>query len=409
MPASLRDLTLDPKLLSPARRELLSLLAAQAQAMSLPCYLAGGFARDLLLGRPAGDLDVVVEGGAIPFADALVKRHGGKLAAHAKFGTAVWYLPPGLRSAAETLDLITARAETYPRPGALPIVRPSTMEDDLRRRDFSINAMAVRLDGEGFGSLLDPFDGQGDLARGVVRVLHPRSFVDDPTRVFRAARYAIRYGFQMDADTLSLVNREALGVLASLSGERIRHELDLIWKEEDPPRILTRLGRLGVLGRLNLPDWSPAAPRAESNPPFDKVLTGYLLWFSECSLETIDFICKRLSFDAQSAAALRGMIQLKQSLPDLQNAKPSAWTFRLEKFPPVSVHALWLMTKAPALREFLVKWRYVKPRAGGDDLKARGLPPGPAYGQILSRLRAAWLDGEIQTAQEEERLLDALL
>ncbi len=409
MPANLRDLILNPNLIPPARQNLLFIVAAQAEALNAPCYLAGGFARDLLLGRPSGDLDVVAEGDAIQLGNALLQRRGGQLAVHPKFRTAVWFLPPDLQPAAKTLDLITARAETYPRPGALPVVRPATMEDDLRRRDFTVNAMAVRLDGERFGELLDPLDGQGDLARGVIRVLHPRSFAEDPTRIFRAVRYEGRYEFQMDLETRALVNDEALRVLESVSGERLRHELDLILKEENAARMLNRLGELGVLEVLRLPAPQPFAPPVEANPPFDGILLGWLLWLARLSLERVDWIINRLSFDSHSAAALRAIVQLKENFPSLRNAKPSAWTFYLEKFPPAAAYALWLLEGEAALREFVGRWRYVKPRANGETLKARGVPPGPEYKRILSRLRAAWLDGEIKTPEEENQLLDALL
>ncbi|MCB1602931.1 MAG: CCA tRNA nucleotidyltransferase, partial [Xanthomonadales bacterium] len=187
-------------------------------ALNMPCYLVGGFVRDLLLKQPVNDFDFVVEGDAIKLGKQLVKTFGGKLTPHFKFHTAIWHLPSTFNLQPATLDLITARKEMYEKPGALPTVTPSNIEDDLRRRDFTINAMAVRLDGEGFGEVLDPLDGQADLERGVIRVLHPNSFMDDPTRIFRAIRYEGRYSFTLEPSTLEGINLEALKVLSSLSG-----------------------------------------------------------------------------------------------------------------------------------------------------------------------------------------------
>ncbi|KAA0255288.1 MAG: CCA tRNA nucleotidyltransferase, partial [Chloroflexi bacterium] len=190
----------DPDLIPPIKQTLLSNIAAQAQALHMPCYLVGGVVRDLLLGKPANDLDVIVEGDAIKLGKKLVEIHGGKLTPHFKFYTAIWHLP----ESTDFVDLITARKEIYEKPGALPTVTPSRIEDDLRRRDFTINAMAIRLDGEAFGEILDPLEGQTDLGRGAIRVLHPKSFLDDPTRILRALRYEARYSFQVEPATLDL-------------------------------------------------------------------------------------------------------------------------------------------------------------------------------------------------------------
>ena len=162
------------------QRDLLRLIAEDATARRLPLYAVGGFARDLLLGRRVRDFDLVAEGDAIPFARALSRAHGGRVTAHTKFHTATWFLPPNLVSdarGAEALDFISARSETYEYPAALPTVKLGTIADDLRRRDFSINALAVRLDGEHFGELRDDLGGMTDLERGLIRVLHPNSFV----------------------------------------------------------------------------------------------------------------------------------------------------------------------------------------------------------------------------------------
>lgn len=402
----------DPNLIPPEKQTLLSSIAVQAAAMNMPCYLVGGFVRDILLGKSVNDLDIIVEGDAIRLGESLVKKYGGKLTPHTKFRTAIWHLAPDI------LDLITARNETYLNPGALPTIKPSTINDDLLRRDFTINAMAVRVDGEHFGELLDPLNGQADLEKKIIRVLHPRSFVDDPTRIFRAIRYEQRYGFILDPSTLRLINSECFAILNTLSGQRIRHEIDLIFTEENSLKILLRLSDLGVFNRFdpNMPKINEkylvlqnSIPPAEFSISVDRVLLGYLLWLLDSPVEVVNALSKRLDFTSELSKAALAMVQLKNDLISRKDFKPSAWTIHLEKIPLAAIYALWLITNEPALKEFFVKWRHVKSNISGDELKAHGLPPGPRYREILTQLRAAWLDGEVKNAQEEKEFLKKLL
>src|SRR5687767_9779270 len=190
------------------RLRLLHLVAEEATQRGLPIYVVGGSVRDLALGLRINDFDLTVEGDAIALARALATKHGGGVTAHVKFGTAKWFLPKNLVPDVEphgTLDLISARSEIYKYPAALPTVQFGTIEDDLRRRDFTVNAMAIRLDGAHFGELRDDLNGMDDLQKKVVRVLHSRSFLDDPTRMYRAVRYAVRYGFNIAEETLALI------------------------------------------------------------------------------------------------------------------------------------------------------------------------------------------------------------
>jgi tRNA nucleotidyltransferase (CCA-adding enzyme) len=394
------------------QQNLLVDIAAQAASLSMPCYVVGGFVRDLLLGRPVKDLDIIVEGDAVKLGGQLVKKYGGKLTPHFKFRTAFWHIP----DSDQIVDLITARSETYERSGVLPMVTPSTIEDDLRRRDFTINAMAIRLDGEHFGELLDPLNGRSDLERGLVRVLHDRSFVDDPTRIFRAVRYEGRYGFKIESATLSLINAEALEVLAALSGERLRNELDLILAEKDFAQMLLRVANLGLLKRIH-----PHTPEFDQryasflemdnrlDIPADRRTMGYMLWFMDLSEEDIFLLVNRLDFSNEMSLAVWAAGQLKRGLPQLTDSTPSVWTYALEKLPLLSIYAVYLVAREDALLSYISLWRHVKPRTTGNDLKARGLPPGPRYGEILTRLRAAWLDGEVTDKEQELALLERLL
>ena len=402
----------DSNLIPPEKQTLLSNIANLAASLGMPCYVVGGFVRDLLLGKPVNDLDVVVEGDAIELGKKLVESYGGKLTPHFKFHTAIWNLP----DSDDFVDLITTRKETYDRPGALPSVTPSTLADDLSRRDFTINAMALRLDGEGFGEIFDPLKGQTDLERGVIRVLHPRSFVDDPTRIFRAIRYEGRYSFQLEPATLEQINPESLKVLHSLSGERLRHELDLIFDEDRSAGMMLRVARLGVLEAIHpkIPEFDQdyadyLEMDAQLDFPADRRTMGYMLWFMDLSEEDVILLANRLDFTNELTLSVWAAAQLKRSLVHLFGAKPSEWTYAMEKLPPLSIYAVYLVTRENSLLSYLSIWRHVRAHTTGDDLKKRGVLPGPRFGEILLRLRSAWLDGEAVSAQEEDELLERLI
>ena len=402
----------DPNLIRPEKLTLLSNIADLAASLDMPCYVVGGFVRDLLLQKPVNDLDVIVEGDAIKLGKKLVEAYGGKLTTHFKFNTAIWHLP----NSTDFVDLITARKETYEKPGALPTVTPSTMEDDLRRRDFTINAMALRLDGEGFGEILDPLKGQTDLERGVIRVLHPNSFIDDPTRIFRAIRYEARYGFSMDEETSGLVNTEALKVLHSLSGERIRHELDLILDEDESSKMILRIASLDVLSAIHpkMPEFNQdyadfLEMDVRLDVQADRRTMGYILWFMDLSEEDVILLANRLDFTNELTLAVWAGAQLKRSLIHLVGARPSEWTYALEKLPLLSIYVVYLVSRENDLLSYISLWRHVKPQTTGNDLKAKGLLPGPRFSEILLRLRSAWLDGEVNNESQEKELLAKLL
>ncbi|MFN8463573.1 MAG: hypothetical protein U0X93_17610 [Anaerolineales bacterium] len=396
-----------------AHLDLIHRIADESSALGFPIYLVGGSVRDLMLGRPILDLDLTLEGDAIKLARALVKKHGGELTTHEKFFTATW-TPQSSNS--QILDLISTRRETYPHPGALPTVTKSTLDDDLRRRDFTINAMAIRVDRHHFGELYDPLHGQSDLEKKLIRVLHPNSFLDDPTRIFRALRYAERYGFTIESETLKLINDDSRKVLSALSGERLRHEFDLIFEEPNPSTMLKQLAELDVLKSIRLRVTSYELPLLDDPSPafgefavpdmlsFQQTLC-WVLWLMNSSVSEIEDVAERLAFPVLLTNAAVSASALKQELPSCKNWKPSQWTFHLDELPSLSVYAVYLVSKENALSEYLSKWQHVKPLTTGDDLKARGLAPGPRYGEILRHLRAAWLDGEVGTEEEESQLL----
>jgi tRNA nucleotidyltransferase (CCA-adding enzyme) len=421
------------KSLNAARLNLLRLVAEAATRDGLPLYIVGGSVRDLLLGRLIKDFDFTVEGEAAKLAEALLRKYAGKIVFHSRFGTATWTLDDttfkrlnvpllGSSSFPPFLDFISARSETYSKPGSLPTVKRSTIDDDLHRRDFTINAMALRLDGLYYGELYDPLGGRADLEGRLVKVLHDGSFVDDPTRMLRAVRYAGRYGFEIDPGTLTLVNEEARDVLSHLSGERLRHEIDLIFEETNPSATLHRLGELGLLrpihaalehANFQLPvlDILPSEFGEITIPDvlsFKRIL-GWILWLMPLTRFDIEVISKRLDFPAQLTKAALAASSLLAGLPASVNRTPSQWTYHLEEIPSISVYAVYLMRKEPALRDYLIHWRHIKATVTGNDLIERGLEPGPRYAEILRQLRTAWLDGDVKTQAEEILFLDKLI
>jgi tRNA nucleotidyltransferase (CCA-adding enzyme) len=423
------------KSLDGGRLELLHLLAYQAVLLRMPLYLVGGVVRDILLGLEVKDFDLVVEGSSAEFAEFLVRKFGGRILVHSKFMTATWVISEStfnrlnfpilhFSEADFSFDLVSARSEMYSQPGALPTVKRSNIDDDLRRRDFTINAMAFRLDGDQFGEMFDPLNGQKDLENKLIRVLYDKSFVDDPTRMFRGIRYAARYGFELEPETLKLINEESQAVLSQLSGERIRHEFDLIFEEENANTTLERLQDLNVIKAIDpvlqnaVVNWlSMLTDKPEEG--FSDFLTpdilsfrqtlGWILYLVNLSKYEVERVAKRLTFPTLLTKSVIGASSIRRDMSSFKNWKPSQWTFYLDQFPLLSVYAIYLMHMELAFEDYFTIWRNVKPFTSGYTLQQRGLAPGPKYKEILTRLRAAWLDGEVTTEEEEVVLLKNLL
>lgn len=398
------------------RLRLLELIIEEATRLGHPLYIVGGSVRDLMLGRPLSDFDLTVEGDALALARALKARHGGGVTAHTKFGTAKWFLPENLKAGHDTLDLVSARSETYKHPAALPTVKPGSLDDDLRRRDFTINALALRLDGSHFGELRDDHNGLDDLQKGIVRVLHPGSFVDDPTRMYRAARYEGRYGFRITEDTLALIP-EARPLVEKLSAQRIRHELDLILDEPNAVSMLKRLDELNLLTPIHpsLADFNRSnLARVQSDDPvLQNRNSRWTLWLMHLTDQEIEFLNDRLHFTAELRKILRSASVLHANLPAVIGLKPSEAVEVLEGYSFKALEVFSIAVQEEAIRDiltrYLTEWWYVKPKTTGHDLKKHGIPPGPKYNEILRRLRAAWLDGEIKTGEEEKTMLEGML
>ena len=413
--------------LQPAHIRLLQLVASEAHFQRAALFIVGGFVRDLVLNHPSLDFDLVVEGDAIALAKALARKHGGRVTTHQRFGTAKWHLEVeeyGL----ESIDLVTARTEFYTHPTALPTVERSSIKLDLHRRDFTLNTLALRLDGPHYGDLYDYWGGVNDLRQRLIRVLHSLSFVDDPTRMLRAVRFEQRFGFRIEGRTLELL-KAALGLLQRVSGDRIRHELDYMIEEPNAARMFARLNELGLLHAIH-PDlrWAPNGHESifEFPAPEDfwqlsdtvhglplKRVLAYVFWLIYLPADKARKITRRLKVRQTLEAAVLDACRLREDLPALRGKTANEITERLEKASLLAVYAVYVRLEDEALKESLVRfvkeWRHLMPETDGHVLRGLGLPPGPAYKDILSTLRAAWLNGKISSVDEERALLERLL
>ena len=277
---------------------------ALAGSKNMPLYLVGGIVRDLLLGQTGSnrDLDLVVDGDAVGLAGEFAEKTGGKLSAHLMFNTAKIALDKW------TIDIAMARTETYAKPGALPTVTPGTLKTDLFRRDFTVNAMAICLNTDNYGDLIDLYGGLNDLKSKFIRTLHENSFTDDATRIWRAIRYEQRLGFQIEQETLKLLKRD-VPQLKTVGGYRLRRELELVLKEKEPEKALLRAGKLGVLKELHLSlkadEWlvskfQAARQSARANPDFYLGLLTYRLTDDE-----IAQITKYLRFSKEQVSIIQ--------------------------------------------------------------------------------------------------------
>jgi tRNA nucleotidyltransferase (CCA-adding enzyme) len=394
--------------LPPPAAAVLARAGAAAARRGWPLALVGGLVRDLLAGRApdARDLDVVVEGDARALARAVAKELGTAVRCHDAFLTATVELVGGGR-----LDVATARRERYARPGALPAVAPAALTVDLGRRDFSVNALAIRLDGAARGQLLDPTGGLADLRRRRLRVLHPLSFVEDPTRVFRAARLAARLGYRLEPGTARLARAAVrLAPYPALSGDRLRREVWAALAEPDPAAAALALGRSGALRLVEPRHRLGRRARAALGALAARLAglslaaaTREALWALALTADASPGVGDAWLARLGAGPTLRAAVATaRRQGPALLAALPSGPRDReavLRDRPEATV-AWALVTAADgparrALAEHLGRWRHAPPPLDGDDLQALGVAPGPALGRLLEGLRDARAEGAV--------------
>jgi tRNA nucleotidyltransferase (CCA-adding enzyme) len=420
------------KQLTPRVTGVLRDLGETGEELALPVYLVGGFVRDLLLGIENYDIDVTVEGDGILFAESFAARFGCRCKCHQKFGTAVIVFPDGFK-----IDVASTRVEYYDSPGALPTVERSSLKRDMYRRDFTINTLAIRLNTPEFGVLIDFFGAQRDIQERVIRVLHNLSFVEDPTRVFRAIRFELRLGFHIARHTENLIkNAVKMNFLEKLGGKRLLTELILILREKEPLRAVERLAELGLLRFIHTELHLAAANRrllAETQQivswfdllflerSYEKWAVYFLALCDPLSVEQFWGTCTRLSVSEHYREKLSEMRQKGGELLEIMETRMArrgaversaihAWLWEL----PVEV-LLYMMAKTgsekvkKAISLYFTQLQGVRTLITGDDLKRMGVPPGPLFAKILAEVLSARLNNRVQNREDELRLVSELL
>jgi tRNA nucleotidyltransferase (CCA-adding enzyme) len=389
------------------------LLAALVQAVNVageqgqPLFLVGGAVRDMLLAEAVLDVDLVVEGDAIGVAQKLAAIQPGRLTVHRRFGTAklAWH--------EWSLDLASARAESYPRPGSLPAVTRGSLKDDLFRRDFTINAMAVSLNPDSYGRLVDYHGGLTDLRAAYIRVLHEQSFRDDATRIWRAIRYEQRLDFEIEPRTLAWLERD-LSLLQAISGDRIWYELECTLKEDRPEKALARGAELGLLAELQpglrgdgwLADKFVGA-RLFSEPEKPGVGMYLALLTYRLPGAELAYLVDYLHLNKTLRQTLLDTCNLSERLDELSDPglPPSRVYQILRGHSTQAVIANLLASNTAAVRRhiqlYLDKLCIITTALDGQDLIKMGIPPGPAVKEALDGLLSARLDGLVKDREAE--------
>lgn len=411
---------------------LLKELGAVGDDLGMPVYAVGGFVRDLLLGTENLDIDITVEGDGIFFAGQFAARNGGRVRSHDVFGTAVVILPDGSK-----VDIASTRLEYYESPGILPTVERSSLRHDLYRRDFTINTLAFCINSARFGLMTDYFGGRQDLQKRLVRVLHNLSFIEDPTRVFRAIRFEQRLGFTIAPHTANLIRSAVrMGSIATVGGRRLLNELILMFREKEPAGAIERMAGLGLLASIH--------PALRLTPGTTRVIheaARELTWFRLLYLadgcqqwqvyllalcdglgnDEFEEACRFLSVPGKVMARIfgrrRSVLGLRDALqrrirrgPAVRNSEIHSWFRDL----PLEI-LLYLAASATGdevrrhVSLYLTQLRRIHCTLDGTALKEMGLTPGPRFKTVMEQLLAARLDGKVTTDEEERSLARALI
>jgi tRNA nucleotidyltransferase (CCA-adding enzyme) len=373
-------------------------------------YLVGGTVRDILLGEESFDIDIAVEGDAIELARGLAEALGGRVTPHTKFGTAVVTYGEGGR-----VDVVTTRTEFYDSPGALPTVERAGLREDLFRRDFTINAMAVSLKPADFGRLVDPFGGRADLEAGVLRVLHNLSFIDDPTRIFRGIRYEARYGLRLEEHSARLARGcIEMGLVGDLSSARLRDELQALLEDPGAAGGIRRLGEIGadraIHPRLRADDEAAAlferalTLRTELNVEAPAWRVGLAVLGRDLSSDEAYSWLERLKVRRRDLNRIAGAIVVAPRIVERLRAEeldPSQVVAVADVFAPDAPLLALAREDRPELREYFTRLRDVELEIGGAELAELGLSESPRVGEVLSELRRRKLNGELDGRESE--------
>ncbi|MFC1708530.1 CCA tRNA nucleotidyltransferase [Candidatus Omnitrophota bacterium] len=399
-----------------------------AKIQKVGVYLVGGFVRDILLGVDNFDLDIVVEKDGIDFAYKLSRVLDAHVIKHRAFGTATITTKEGLK-----IDLTTSRREFYPEPAVLPVVSEGTIEDDLFRRDFTINAMACHIDFEKFGEFVDISGGLKDLRAGCVRFLHERSFIDDPTRIIRAVRFEQRFRFSIDKKTLGFIKQaKKFNMLEKVQKHRIRDEIVLIFKEPDAYKVLNRLKQIYNLTfieksvKLNkdLKHSFNAIDKAciwfQGNFPQRRSLDIWLMYlivfFQSLGLRSLNNFISKYAFHRGDS---KRIISFKKNFSKINGrlSRKNLSAIKLHKILhslsyEVVILALAMSGKKKAkfkIRDYFLRHHHKKICITGDDLLSLGVKPGPRFRQIFQIVFRKKINAEIHTREEELALVRKII
>ena len=384
-------------------------LVAAGQSENL--YLVGGVVRDLLLKRPKLDVDLVVRGDAIALAKKLAGVTNAKLTIHPRFGTST------LTWDTWQVDIATSRSEHYDRPGALPTVHAGPLDMDMFRRDFTINAMAIELSPKDWGNVIDYYGGRADLEKGWLRILHEDSFIDDATRILRGLRYEQRLDFKFEPKTLKLLKRDAR-MIQTISGDRIRHELERILVEEQPEKVILRATKLNVLPEIHPALQGDAwlarkfrqARQAKTELSLKEIYLALIAY--RLSASELEKLISHLKLNKFGTRILLESYAIKSKLDSLAvpELSPSGIYNMLHGFNNLALFTNLTATDSQPVKrrigQFLTKLKDVKPSLTGTDLQKLGIDPGPQMKEMLHRLLEARLNGEVKNKKEELEIVE---
>jgi tRNA nucleotidyltransferase (CCA-adding enzyme) len=421
--------------LPPSYFNFLSTVGALADNLEVSVYAVGGFVRDLLLDRVNLDVDLTVEGDGISFADKLAEQLGGRIREHPKFQTAL-LIYTDAEGQEQRVDIATSRLEYYEYPGALPTVELSSIKMDLYRRDFTINALAIRLNTAYFGDLVDPFGAQRDMREKNIRILHSLSFVEDPTRVLRAVRFEKRFSFRIAPQSEKLIkNCLQLGLLRNLSGTRLFNELKHIFDEKNPLLCLERMEQLGILADIHpLLRLSPS--KKELIAGAEEILSWYkLLFLKEIPENWIVYLlglCTGIKYVEMSDILTRfifseraktDFLRLREATRNAEN-QLNQW-LKLPERNPLLLYSilirlplegiLYIMAQSAfrsvkkEISHFLFRLRYLRLDINGLDILKFGAQRGPDIGIVLRRVLEAKVEGKVDSREEQLALAKEFL
>ena len=392
-------------LLDSKQQYALRSIGIAAQSLGVEASLVGGSVRDLILGRPLSDIDISVECrpedllGTPELKDAL-------LVSTSEFGTAKFNIGN------ELIDVAMTRSEVYQEPGMLPEVQPSDIDNDLARRDFTINAIAVSLCSENWGDVLDDFDSISDLRSKTIRVIHSKSFMDDPTRIFRAARYMARLDFVLNSETQTLLLR-SINSLRNLSGVRVSNELTKIFLETDPGKIIRLLNSWGVMRCVfesldtSLVDWDCLT--LDSSPRNDRDVIGFLLMSLSLKFSERQKFGERMDFNSRVSKAIEDLTLIENMKPTFKASDVYETLSQCSELALVSAglfHEGYISEHVDLFRK---KLKHVRLSIDGNDISDLGIEPGPRTGQILRSIHSSLLDGDIISREEQIELAKTLI